>query len=185
MSGAANQGAYGQSGMGQSGFGQGPWANRREGRFPGGDGARFGGQGWADDYFGLWSISRPLLIAATITGFIIWWPVGLALLFVAIWNKKVGRYMFGRERAGQGFAGCGGWAGRKGGWGVRGSQSSGNQAFDEYRADTLRRLEEEQGEFAQFLDRLRFAKDKAEFDQFMAERRPRPPQSDADRTPEG
>jgi len=174
--------------MGQSGFGQGPWAGRRDARSPGGgpggDGGRFGAPGWIDDYFGLWSISRPLLIAATITGFIIWWPVGLALLFVAIWNKKVGRFMFGRERASQGFAGCGGWAGRKGGWGTRGSQSSGNQAFDEYRADTLRRLEEEQGEFAQFLDRLRFAKDKAEFDQFMAERRPRPPQSDSDRTSE-
>jgi hypothetical protein len=38
----------------------------------------------------------------------------------------------------------------------------------------LRRLEEEQQEFAAFLDRLRFAKDKAEFDQFMAERRQRP-----------
>ena len=55
--------------------------------------------------------------------------------------------------------------------------SSGNHAFDEYRAETLRRLEEEQSEFTSFLDRLRFAKDKAEFDQFMAERRqaPRPP----------
>ena len=36
------------------------------------------------------------------------------------------------------------------------------------------RLEEEQREFRDFLDRLRFAKDKAEFDQFMAERRNRP-----------
>ena len=46
---------------------------------------------------------------------------------------------------------------------------SGNRAFDEYRADALRRLEEEQREFQEFLDRLRMAKDKAEFDQFMAE----------------
>ena len=52
--------------------------------------------------------------------------------------------------------------------------SSGNRAFDEYRADTLRRLEEEQREFKEFLQRLRFAKDRAEFDQFMAERRNRP-----------
>jgi hypothetical protein len=49
--------------------------------------------------------------------------------------------------------------------------SSGNYAFDEYRAETLRRLEEEQREFMAFLDRLRHAKDKAEFDQFMAEHR--------------
>jgi len=34
----------------------------------------------------------------------------------------------------------------------------------------LRRLEEEAGEFRSFLQRLRKAKDKAEFDQFMAER---------------
>jgi hypothetical protein len=52
--------------------------------------------------------------------------------------------------------------------------SSGNRAFDEYRSETLRRLEEEQREFREFLDRLRFAKDKTEFDQFMAERRNRP-----------
>jgi hypothetical protein len=49
--------------------------------------------------------------------------------------------------------------------------SSGNHAFDEYRAETLRRLEEEQQEFMAFLERLRHAKDKAEFDQFMAEHR--------------
>ena len=50
---------------------------------------------------------------------------------------------------------------------------SGNRAFDEYRDETLRRLEEEQREFQEFLVRLRMAKDKAEFDQFMAERRTR------------
>jgi len=50
---------------------------------------------------------------------------------------------------------------------------SGNRAFDEYRQETLRRLEEEQREFQDFLVRLRMAKDKAEFDQFMAERRTR------------
>ena len=49
-------------------------------------------------------------------------------------------------------------------------QSTGNRAFDEYRVETLRRLEEEARDFTSFLDRLRHAKDKAEFDQFMAER---------------
>ena len=52
-------------------------------------------------------------------------------------------------------------------------RSSGNRAFDEYRTETLRRLEEEQREFKEFLERLRFAKDRAEFDQFMSERRTR------------
>jgi len=58
------------------------------------------------------------------------------------------------------------------GWGQ--PQTSGNRAFDEYRAETLRRLEVEQREFQVFLGRLRMAKDKAEFDQFMADRRTRP-----------
>ena len=61
-------------------------------------------------------------------------------------------------------------AGRWGGWEPR---SSGNRAFDEYRAETLRRLEEEQKDFRDFLDRLRHARDKAEFDQFMADRKTR------------
>ena len=65
-------------------------------------------------------------------------------------------------------------------WSQPGAPGSGNRAFDEYRAETLRRLEQEQQEFIEFLDRLRFAKDKAEFDQFLAERRQRPePSPDA------
>ena len=38
----------------------------------------------------------------------------------------------------------------------------------------MKRLEEEQQEFKDFLGRLRFARDRSEFDQFMAERRGRP-----------
>jgi hypothetical protein len=53
-------------------------------------------------------------------------------------------------------------------------QTSGNRAFDEYRIETLRRLAEEQRQFQEFLARLRMAKDKAEFDQFMADRHTRP-----------
>ena len=44
-------------------------------------------------------------------------------------------------------------------------------AFDEYRVDTLRRMEDEQREFEGFVDHLRAARDKAEFDQFMNKRR--------------
>ncbi len=52
--------------------------------------------------------------------------------------------------------------------------SSGNRAFDEYRDETLRALDEERGKFGEFLERLRKSKDKAEFDRFMADRRQRP-----------
>lgn len=47
---------------------------------------------------------------------------------------------------------------------------SGNAAFDAYKAETLRRLEDEQRAFEEFLERLREAKDKAEFDEFMDNR---------------
>ena len=62
------------------------------------------------------------------------------------------------------------------------TRSSGNSAFDAYRDETLRRLQDEQASFEGFLDRLRKAKDKAEFDQFMDERaaKPRGEQADGD-----
>jgi len=50
------------------------------------------------------------------------------------------------------------------------ARSSGNASFDAYKADTLRRLEEEQVSFEGFLERLRSAKDKAEFDAFLDNR---------------
>ena len=77
------------------------------------------------------------------------------------WQRRMERMQRRMERM---QAGAGRWSGG-------GSRaSSGNWAFDEYRAETLRRLEEEQREFMEFLNRLRHAKDKTEFDQFMAER---------------
>lgn len=175
MSGAANEGVFGNPGMGRGGWGAGPgW---RRDRHPSGNGNQ---PGWSGDYRAMWSISRPLMIAAAIVGFMVWWPIGLALLFVAIWNRRVGRLLF----CGDGHGG--GWSGPRSGCRseMRRGRSSGNQAFDEYRAETLRRLEEEQGEFASFLDRLRFAKDKAEFDQFMAERRQRSTGQDTPNQPE-
>ena len=108
-------------------------------------------------------------IALTILAFIIFWPAGLALLAYLIWSGRMGCWKHG---------GRGRWHAEKNGeksgknfWRGHRMRTSGNAAFDEYREDTLRRLQEEQEEFVSFLDRLRHAKDKAEFDQFMAERR--------------
>ena len=64
-----------------------------------------------------------------------------------------------------------------------GPPSSGNRAFDEYRSETLQRLEEEQREFKEFLGRLRHAKDKEEFDAFMAQHRNRPAPGPTDEPP--
>jgi hypothetical protein len=125
---------------------------------------------------------HPAWIAFTVLGFIMWWPIGLALLFFTLgsrkmgcwshssrWQDKMERMQWKMDRLRTRM--------EERGFGVsRGFQgaSSGNRAFDEYRQDTLRRLEDEQTEFKDFLDRLRHAKDKAEFDQFMAEHRSRP-----------
>lgn len=49
-------------------------------------------------------------------------------------------------------------------------KSSGNASFDAYRNELLQRLEQEQTSFEGFLGRLRDAKDKTEFDSFLAER---------------
>ena len=57
-------------------------------------------------------------------------------------------------------------------------RSSGNRAFDDYRDGELRRLEEEGREFRAFLERLRRARDKEEFDRFMAENRRTKPEPD-------
>ena len=51
-----------------------------------------------------------------------------------------------------------------------GFRTSGNTAFDAYKADTLKRLMDEQDNFEAFLERLREAKDKSEFDDFMNDR---------------
>ena len=67
---------------------------------------------------------------------------------------------------------------RHGAW-----MSSGNSAFDAYKSDTLRRLEEEQQAFESFLQRLRDAKDKQEFDAFMQDRA-REAQAPAPQSPE-
>ena len=124
---------------------------------------------------------KPAWIALTVLGFVAFWPLGLAILAFAIgsgrmgcgyhgqdrWQNKMERMQYkmdrmrGRmERSGFGF----------------GAPSSGNRAFDEYRMETLRRLEDEQREFKDFLDRLRHAKDKEEFDLFMAQHRGKPQQ---------
>jgi hypothetical protein len=125
-------------------------------------------------------------IGLTVLSFLLWWPLGLVVLGFLIgsgrnmcWSEEAGprwqrrfermqRHMDRMQRAAERW-GCDSRARYRG--------ATGNRAFDEYRAETLRRLEQEQREFMEFLDRLRRARDKAEFDQFMAERAGRSPGS--------
>ena len=111
----------------------------------------------------------PIWFALAILGFVVWWPLGLLILGFMMWSGKMSCCGFGFGR-----------------WNERTDRSStpvewprqqatsGNRAFDEYRAETLKRLEDEQRGFREFVDRLRHAKDKAEFDQFMAQHKQRP-----------
>lgn len=122
----------------------------------------------------------PAWIALMVLSFWVFWPLGLVVLAFLIGSGRMGCGRHGMERwerkmarAQEKIDRARSMMERAGGpfWGP---PSSGNRAFDEYRAETLRRLEEEQREFREFLDRLRFAKDRTEFEQFMAERRNRP-----------
>jgi hypothetical protein len=136
-------------------------------------------------------IGKPAWIGLTVVSFILFWPLGLVVLGYLVgsgrmtcwargggdrWQRRMERMQQRMERmqaAAEQWTGMQAAAERWTGRGFR--SSSGNRAFDEYRDETLRRLEEEQREFKAFLDRLRHAKDKAEFDQFMTEhRRPQP-----------
>jgi Protein of unknown function (DUF2852) len=94
-------------------------------------------------------------IAVMVIGFVLFWPIGLALLVYLFWSKRMSCHSWGRhDRHRHAFAG----------------RPTGNSAFDAYRAETLKRLEEERDAFLSFLEQLRAAKDQAEFDQFMTSR---------------
>lgn len=104
---------------------------------------------------------RGAWIAAMVLAFIAFWPLGLALVAYITYTNRWSKEMFGKscrhDRAAR-------WTGH------RVHASSGNAAFDAYKADVLRRLEDEQAAFEGFLQRLREAKDKQEFDAFMDDR---------------
>ena len=119
-------------------------------------------------------------VALMILGFLWWWPLGLVMLGFIImrrrrwrqfgaadgamldgnfgmqrWERKMARAQEKVDRVRgrmERYASAGGWFA---------PSTSGNDAFDEYRAETLKRLEDEQREFKGFLERLRVAKDRA------------------------
>ncbi len=128
-----------------------------------------GTERWLDDR------GKKAWIAAMILGFIFAWPVGLGLLAYMIWSKR----MFSRSCGNRHEHSNGPWGHHRGhmaehfgqmGFGRATFRPSGNAAFDAYKADTIRRLQEEQEAFEAFLQRLREAKDKSEFDNFMDDR---------------
>ena len=90
-------------------------------------------------------VPAPIWIALGLLAFLVWWPLGLLVLALAMWrgcmlccgfgfghwNDRVDRSPVPRE-------------------GAAPSPTSGNRAFDAYRAETLKRLEEEQRSFREY-----------------------------------
>jgi len=135
---------------------------------------------------------RPAWFALMVIGFIVFWPIGLAILAYLLWSGRMmgcGRHDLDRwrERAARRWVRRRErWERSRSCWGVQAAtRPTGNRAFDEYRAEALRRLEEEAQEFHDFLERLRMAKDRAEFDDFMRERRTRAAGGGQHEPPEG
>ncbi|ACB24957.1 hypothetical protein ABID82_006695 [Methylobacterium sp. PvP062] len=123
---------------------------------------------------------RSLEIGAIVVGFIYWWPIGLALVawkfagypaFAELRDaarRTVSEFDGGRPASR--FARAFEAANRRGG--------TGNAAFDEYRRAELdrleaqrRALEEESRAFSDFVEELKRARDREQFDAFMAKRR--------------
>lgn len=120
----------------------------------------------------------PATIALMVLGFILFWPLGLAMLAYILWGEYFGGSADKAER----------WVKQKKDWAK--SQrfnskqsyrhSSGNAAFDDYRDEQMKRLEEERkrldeevSEFQEYMHNLHKARDREEFDRFMRERRER------------
>ena len=124
----------------------------------------------------------PLTVILMVLGFMVAWPLGLLVLAYILWGSNfpgVRSHFDGMKRDWNDA-----WCSPRNGFRSERSyrSQSGNAAFDDYRTEQLkrldeerRRLDEEQKAFRDFVERLRRAKDQDEFDRFMAERRSPPP----------
>ena len=119
----------------------------------------------------------PLTIALMVLGFVVWFPLGLAMLAYILWGEMFGGSAEKAEAwAQKSKAWCRdqSFNHKHNGWS---RHSSGNAAFDDYRAEQLKRLDEERKRldeeihaFHEYMRNLRMAKDREEFDRFMRDR---------------
>ncbi|MHA1157714.1 MAG: DUF2852 domain-containing protein [Alphaproteobacteria bacterium] len=117
----------------------------------------------------------PITIAMMVIGFIVAWPLGLAMLAYILWGDRIPEV-----RKHFAMAKSEGWNSQR--WnsqrcGPRMRTRSGNVAFDQYRQRELERLEEERRkldgelqEFERFMNDLRRARDEEEFERFRRDR---------------
>lgn len=126
------------------------------------------------------AILRPAWTPATtafmIIGFIVYWPLGIAMLAYIIWGDRLEYFKKDVNTATDNVLD----AARKGFQNFESGsscRSTGNLAFDEWRDQELARLKEERrkldeakAEFGLHMKELRQAKDREEFEHFMKER---------------
>ena len=122
----------------------------------------------------------PLTIALMVLGFVVWPPLGFIVLGYIVWGEYLGgsaEKAQGLVNRGRQFAreNCG--PGKRGGHNGFRHSTSGNAAFDDYREEQLRRLDEERrrldeeiNAFHEHMANLRKARDREEFDRFMRDR---------------
>lgn len=114
----------------------------------------------------------PATIGLMVLGFIIFWPLGLAMLAYILWGDRLEGWKTDVNRATDTMTRNWGRCSRS-----SASARTGNVAFDDWRDAELKRIEEERRkldemrrEFDDYLRELRRAKDQKQFDKFMAAR---------------
>jgi len=115
-----------------------------------------------------WSPINTILM---IVGFIVFFPLGLAML---AWNIMGHRWGSMKSDFGHSFSVQRNWTRGAGNWDAPVSSKTGNVAFDEYRTAELARLEEERRkiddmrkDFDDHINNLRRARDQEEFNNFL------------------
>ena len=153
----------------------------------------FGGSGDAravspNEWRSMWRRSRSCAsrwtlfeLATMVLGFMVFWPIGLAVFAYKMWQRKSGADDLQTVMTAKWNEARAAWS-RPSPWNWSPTGAgTGNVAFDQWKAAELARLEAERRkledaarEFAEFLDTIRQAKDREEFDRFMNERRAKP-----------
>lgn len=116
----------------------------------------------------------PATIAMMVLGFVVFWPLGLAMLAYIIFGERLKTF---KKDANDTVDGVFSSFKRGGRNRYRPSFGTGNVAFDDWRDAELARLDEERRkldemreQFNSYVRELRRAKDQDDFDRFMRER---------------
>ena len=119
---------------------------------------------------------NPATIAMMVLGFVVFWPLGLAMLAYILFGERLSAFKRdANEAVDRGLGRCGR---RARGHRFDHYNQSGNVAFDDWRRSELERIENERrkldearAEFDDYLRELRRAKDEEEFSKFMRDRK--------------